>query len=102
MDRGFDAEGAIGFAVEAVAPVWTLPFVAIADASGVKHLQSGDAAVSSLTLLIRLLFDPSQPALLRSGPNVLGRPTALVGLLVAPTVELRRRALIPERVAIRR
>jgi Glycosyltransferase family 87 len=71
--------------------IWPLPFVAIAAARGAKTTEPWAGAVALLTLLDWIWYDPLRPAAGRLELAIAARNIALVGLLVAAVVELRRK-----------
>jgi hypothetical protein len=72
--------------------LWMLPWVAIAAAAGAPRLERFAGVVVALTLLSFAAFDVNHPGRLISELADLARNAALVALLVASVVELRRGA----------
>jgi hypothetical protein len=70
--------------------IWPLPFVAVAAGAGFERLERWAAAAATLTLLDWIFFNPRHPGLLRNELVILGRNAALVGLLVAAIMALRK------------
>jgi len=70
--------------------IWPLPFVAIAASRGARSLERWAGAVSALTLLDWIWYDPLRPAAGRLELAIAGRNVALVGLLVVAVLELRQ------------
>ena len=71
--------------------IWPLPFVAIAAGAGCRPARTvGRRGRAVLTLLDWICFDPHHPDLLRSEIVILARNVALVGLLVAAVMALRK------------
>jgi hypothetical protein len=75
--------------------IWPLPFVAIASGAGTRRLEAWAGAAAVLTLVAWISFDPYDAGALRSELVILARNAAIVGLLVAAMLEIRR--VVPAR-----